>query len=98
MITVGMNYDVLPDKAEQFEAVFSKVLGLMKQMAGHGESRLYKDVFAPSSYLIVSEWHDRAAFDAFIASDRFRNVADWGKEQILASRPQHQIYESGQPA
>ena len=98
MITVGMNYDVLPDKAEQFETVFSKVLDVMKQMDGHEQSRLYKDVFAPHSYLIVSEWDDKAAFDAFIASDRFRNVANWGKEQILASRPRHQIYEGGQSA
>ena len=97
MITVGMNYEVREGKAEQFEAVFAKVLEVMKPMEGHRDSHLYKDVFKPNSYLIVSDWSDKTAFDAFIASDRFRNVANWGKEQILASRPRHQVYESGQP-
>jgi len=41
----------------------------------------------------VSDWNDRAAFDAFIGSEKFRNVANWGKEQILAGRPSHEYYE-----
>jgi heme-degrading monooxygenase HmoA len=44
-------------------------------------------------YLIVSDWADRGAFDAFIGSEAFRSVANWGKEQILAGRPTHEIYE-----
>ncbi|GMU38154.1 MAG: antibiotic biosynthesis monooxygenase [Phycisphaerae bacterium] len=92
MITVGMNYDILPGKEQQFERVFDKVLGVMKGMSGHKESHLYRNVAAPQSYLIISEWTDPQAFQAFIASDQFRNVANWGKEQILASRPKHEIY------
>lgn len=92
MVTVGMNYDVLSGKEEEFEKVFYKVLGVMKEMPGHGHSALYRNVAAPSSYLIISEWNDVEAFNAFIASDRFRNVANWGKENVLTSRPRHQIY------
>ncbi len=93
MVTVGMNYQVLPGKGETFEQVFKAVLDVMGQMPGHTRSSLYRDVFDPTRYVIISDWSDRAAFDAFIRSDQFRNVANWGKEQILAGRPQHTYYE-----
>lgn len=93
MITVGMNYQVLPGKEQAFEAMFRKVLDVMGRMSGHTKSKLYRDVSEPRDYLIISDWSDRAAFDAFIGSDQFRNVADWGKQQILAGRPSHEIYE-----
>lgn len=92
MITVGMNYEVLAGKEQDFETVFAKVLEVMKAMAGHGESHLYKDVWKSNSYLIVSEWTDEGAFDSFTQSERFKSVVDWGKEKILASRPKHEIY------
>lgn len=93
MLTVGMNYQVLEGKEKQFEDVFAAVLKVMDEMDGHTRSSLYCDVFKPGQYLIVSDWSDRSAFDAFIASERFRNVADWGKQQILAGRPTHEYYE-----
>ncbi|MGI8905320.1 MAG: antibiotic biosynthesis monooxygenase family protein [Candidatus Sumerlaeaceae bacterium] len=93
MITVGMNYQVLPDKNELFERVFNSVLGVMAELEGHASTHLYRDVFEPQSYLIVSEWSSREAFDAFISSPRFRSVTDFGKEQVLAGRPSHHIYE-----
>ncbi len=92
MTTVGMNYDVLPGKESQFEQVFKKVLGVMNGMEGHKESHLYRDVASAQSYLIISEWTDPQAFQAFIASEQFRNVADWGRDQILSKRPKHEIY------
>ena len=92
MITVGMNYQVIEGKQQQFEKVFAKVLEVMQAMKGHGESHLYRDVAKANSYLIISEWTDETAFDAFTRSDRFRTVVDWGKEQILAGRPKHEIY------
>lgn len=97
MITVGMNYRVLPGKGELFESVFNKVLGVMNEMEGHKESHLFRDVNDPQNYLIVSEWTQRAAFDGFTRSDRFRNVVTWGKEQVLAGRPKHEIYGSDEP-
>ena len=92
MITVGMNYDVLLGKEEVFEKAFHAVLEAMKQMPGHSHSRLYQDVNAPGSYVILSEWNDEAAFQAFIRSEQFAKVANWGKEQILKGRPSHKIY------
>lgn len=92
MVTVGMNYEVLPGKEAQFEKMFDSVVALLGTMAGHEETHLYRDVKDPLQYLIVSRWSDRAAFDAFIASDRFRKVANWGKQGILAKRPTHEVY------
>jgi heme-degrading monooxygenase HmoA len=98
MITIGMNYKVLPGKREPFEEVFAAVLRLMDTMPGHGRTRLYRDVHDSDRYLIVSEWSDRAAFEAFIASEQFRKVADWGSRQILAERPTHDYYEAQRAA
>ena len=94
MITVGMNYEILEGKEEIFEKAFANVLKAMKEMKGHERSFLFRDVHKKNSYLIISEWSNRGTFDAFVQSDRFANVVTWGKEQILASRPRHQIYET----
>ena len=93
MVTIGMNYRILPGKEQAFEDVFAAVLKAMENMEGHTKSALFRDVADPQSYLIMSDWSDRKAFDDFIASDQFRKVANWGKEQILAGRPSHDYYE-----
>ena len=93
MITVGMNYTVIPGKNEIFTNACRGVVNAMGSKAGHVRTHLYQDVDDPNSYLIVSEWDDREAFDAFIQSDSFAKVTNWGKEQILAGRPRHEIYE-----
>ena len=92
MITVGMDYKIIPGKDEEFVAVFKKVLGIVNDMAGHGDTHLYRDVFSAHEYLIVSQWSDEAAFNAFIKSDRFKNVTDWGTSNVLAARPRHEVY------
>lgn len=93
MVTVGMNYKILAGKEQAFEEVFKAVVAAMADAVGHSTSHLYRDAFDSSSYLIISDWNDRTAFDAFIASDQFRSVANWGKEQVLAGRPTHDYYE-----
>ncbi len=93
MITIGMNYKVIPGKGEAFEKMFNKVLTVMDAMDGHSKSFLYKDVNDGQSYLIASEWSSKDSFDSFMSSDEFRKVADWGKESILAGRPEHKIYK-----
>ncbi len=95
MITVGMNYEVIEGKQDDFEKMFAKVLTVMAEMEGHDESHLFVDVAKRNSYLIISQWTSEQAFDAFIASDQFKCVANWGKEQILAGRPKHEIYGRG---
>lgn len=95
MVTVGMNYEIIAGKEAQFEAVFDKVLAAMQTMPGHDDTQLYRAAKNARMYLIVSKWNDRAAFDRFIGSEQFRKVVDWGKEQILAGRPRHEVYGDG---
>lgn len=93
MITVGMNYHVLPGKQADFESKFAGVIDALKAAPGHTHSTLWKDTADDASYLITSEWSDEAAFGEFIRSEAFRAVTNWGKEQILSGRPQHKVYK-----
>ena len=94
MVTIGMNYRVLPGKEAVFERAFGAVLEALTKAPGHTASRLYHEVGEAGSYLIVSEWNDKPAFDEFVGSEAFRKVTNWGKEQILSQRPSHQVYGS----
>ena len=98
MVTVGMNYEVVPGREGDFEQVFASVQKLMDAMPGHEHTQLFRAVDNPQTYLIISRWSDRKAFDGFVASEQFRKVTTWGKEQILARRPEHEIYGSDTPA
>lgn len=94
MITVGMNYHVIEGKQADFEEKFAAVIGALNAAEGHSNSTLWKDVSDDASYLITSEWSDEQAFTSFIQSSAFRDVTNWGKEQILSGRPQHKIYKN----
>ena len=97
VITVGMNYEIIEGMEKEFETVFAKVLEVMDRMDGHVKTHLYHGVVDPSSYLIISEWSSKDSFDAFTSSEQFKNVTDWGKSKILASRPKHEIYGADTP-
>lgn len=92
MVTIGMNYEVREGKAEAFERKFALVLEAMRALPEHARTELFRSVEAPGRYLIVSEWHTREGFDAFVASESFHRVTDWGASAILASRPRHEVY------
>ena len=98
MITVGMDYKIVPGKDDEFIAVFKKVMGIIADMPGHAETHLYRDVWAEHDYLVVSEWTDEAAFNSFIESDRFKNVTTWGMENVLRTRPKHEVYGGSAPS
>jgi len=95
MITIGMNYEILEGKESAFEKKFALVIELMSGMDGHVTTRLYRDAHAPQSYLVVSEWASSDAYQAFIRSEAFAKTTRWGRENILATRPSHRVYESG---
>jgi len=97
MVTIGMNYHVLPGKEEVFEAAFARVLAALEAAEGHQGSRLYRGVGGgpDADYLIVSRWGDEHAFQEFVASDAFKKVTSWGAENILAGRPTHTTYREG---
>lgn len=92
MVTVGMYYDVLPDKVPLFRAKFQEVLAALQAVPGHKESILYQRVDDPNSFAILSEWDDPQAFHQFVRSEAFRQVTSWGREQVLRHAPRHKIY------
>ena len=94
MTTIGMHYDVIPGKEEEFEKGFIGVLEHLKKVPGHVESHLYEDVQSVGSYLIQSEWDTVESFNAFIHSPEFKSVVSWGKAEILRGRPRHKVYKN----
>ena len=100
MVTIGMNYQVLNGKEEQFEGACNKVLEVMNDVEGHDDSQLFRRVGTGTSseYLIVSRWSDEKAFNGFIASDTFKKVTRWGLSNVLAGRPSHTTYYESESA
>jgi heme-degrading monooxygenase HmoA len=94
MTTIGMHYDVIPGKEEEFEQGFLRVIEHLRTVDGHVESRMYEDVAQVGSYVILSEWQTQEAFTAFLRSDAFKQVTSWGKAEILRGRPKHKVYTS----
>ena len=92
MLTIGMYYDVIPDKAKLFEDKFNQVLILLQGMKGHKQTFLYRRVDDPHSYAIIGEFETESDFLGFIRSDAFKEVTTWGREQVLRGPPRHKIY------
>ena len=96
MVTIGMNYFVLPGKEQIFEDAVAKVVETMGGIAGHDTSQLYREVGdGEPTYLIVSRWNSERDFDEFVASDAFKKVTNWGQQNILRGRPRHTTYQEG---
>lgn len=87
-----MYYDVIAGKEGEFEARFEEVLDALERQPGHVRSALYHQVKHPDSYAILSEWTSREEFTTFLRSGLFREVTDWGRENILQGRPRHEVY------
>ena len=92
MTTIGMHYDVVAGKEEEFERGFLNVIEHLKTVEGHVESHLYEDVQTVGSYVILSEWQTKESFTAFLQSDAFKQVTSWGRAEILRGRPKHKVY------
>jgi heme-degrading monooxygenase HmoA len=91
-----MNYFVVPGKGQVVEDACARVVETMQGIDGHDESHNYRRIGDEQLvYLIVSRWESEDAFDAFIASDAFKKVTSWGKENILAGPPRHTTYREG---
>ncbi len=93
MTTIGMHYDVIPGKEEEFEGGFLGVIEHLKGVDGHVESHMYEDVASVGSYVILSEWQTKESFQSFLQSDAFKQVVSWGKAEILRGRALQGVLE-----
>ena len=74
MVTIGMNYFVVPGKEQVFENACANVVRSMEGIEGHDASHIYRQVGdGEPTYLIVSRWSNQDAFDGFIASEASKN-------------------------
>jgi heme-degrading monooxygenase HmoA len=92
MTTIGMQYEVIPGKEEEFVKGFLGVLEFLKTMPGHTESHMYEDVASRGSYMILSRWENKESFDRFMKSPEFGRVIAWGRAEMLRARPKHKVY------
>lgn len=94
MTTIGLHYDVVPGKEEEFEKGFAGVIAHLKTLPGHVETHMYEDVQSVGSYVILSQWESKETFDAFMKSAAFGQVVAWGKAEMLRGRPKHKVYQN----
>ena len=92
MTTIGMHYEVIAGKEQEFETGFLGVLEHLKSLPGHVESHMYEDIQSKGSYVILSQWVDKASFEDFIHSDAFKKVTSWGRAEILRGKPRHKVF------
>jgi heme-degrading monooxygenase HmoA len=96
MVTIGMNYFVREGREQVFEDACARVVETMQGIEGHDESHLYRRIGDGGPvYLIVSRWDSEKSFQDFVdfvASDAFKKVTSWGKENILTGPPRHTTY------
>lgn len=92
MVTVGMEYRVLPEKQDEFQGVFEEIRALMAKADGHTETRLFREVSDPQTFYILSHWKSEDAYHAFVRGEAFDQVLTGDHGKILAERPHHQIY------
>jgi heme-degrading monooxygenase HmoA len=53
---------------------------------------MYEDIQSKGSYVILSQWVDKASFEDFIHSDAFKKVTSWGRAEILRGKPRHKVF------
>lgn len=82
MQTFGLNYDVKPERTEEFKETLMQLIDTMKGVDGHIETRLFADVGQPNSMMIYSNWKTKAEFARFVRSDTFRQALDHAREML----------------
>ncbi|MEM8884577.1 MAG: antibiotic biosynthesis monooxygenase [Planctomycetota bacterium] len=91
MDTIGLNYDVRPERREDFRNYAHAVLGAMDGFDGHQQTKLYVDDADENSFMIYSAWETFDKFKAFMGSDAFKQVTMDTKD-MLSRRPKHTVY------
>ena len=88
MQTFGLNYDVKPERTEDFKKTLMQLIESMQSCDGHIETRLYSDVAQPNSMMIYSNWKTKAQFTDFVRSDTFEQARN-DAVNMLESKPTH---------
>lgn len=93
MQTIGLNYDVRPERRDDFLTYARNVLAAMDGFEGHDETRLYIDDADANSLMIYSRWASMDNFKTFMGSDGFKQAMGDTKD-MLTKRPSHTVYQA----
>ena len=88
MQTFGLNYDVKPERTEEFIKTLMQLIDAMQECDGHIETKLFSDVRQPNSMMIYSNWKTKAEFANFVRSSTFQKALKEAVE-MLESKPTH---------
>ncbi|MCP4001892.1 MAG: hypothetical protein GY727_13370 [Gammaproteobacteria bacterium] len=88
MQTFGLNYEVKPDRVEDFKKILADLIAEMEACDGHEQTILFADVTQPNLMMIYSNWGKKAEFADFVKSDTFMNAITKATE-MLESHPSH---------
>ena len=93
MQSFGLNYEVKPDRVEDFKKALMQLIEDMNKHEGHVETRLFADVARPNSMMIYSNWKTKAEFVGFFRSEEFQQALGEAAK-MLESRPTHMAGQS----
>ena len=93
MQTIGLNYDVRPERRDDFLTYARNVLAAMDGFEGHDGTRLYVDDADANSLMIYSRWASFDDFRTFVGSDGFKQAMGDTKD-MLTKRPSHTVYQA----
>ncbi len=88
MQTFGLNYEVKPERIEDFKKAAAQLIDAVQGLDGHIETRLFSDVAKPHSMMIYSNWKTKAEFGNFIRSDTFKQALSEAVDMLERS-PTH---------
>ncbi len=89
MLTVGLKCQIHAGKEKIFERKCHRLLRSVQDSPGHFCTQLYRSPFQKHTYLIISQWETREAFNTFVTSDQFHTASIWATATILAAQPRH---------
>lgn len=90
---VAINYITCqPEYRERFETLFRTRAGAIDRLPGFRGMQVLAPEREGGDYLVVSQWTDRASFDAWRTSPEFAEGHKRGFEDLRAAR------EAGRPA
>lgn len=86
--TMGLFYQVKPDRRSEFVETFDSVREIVAEMNGHRQTELFTNHEDATDMFIASEWAAKEDAMAFFRSDEFADTVSWGRE-VLTDRPRH---------
>ena len=93
MQSFGLNYEVKPERVEDFKSTLMQLIKDMDSHEGHVETKLFSDVAQPNSMMIYSNWKTKAEFVSYFRSESFQEALKEAMD-MLESRPTHMAGQS----